>query len=80
MSRQLAWLFERWLALTAVLLGQDRRSGLPHGGVHHLQGRESDFRHSIVFQNIYHIGDPRTGGLSSHVPGKAEVVLWNLVH
>ena len=29
---------------------QDRRSGLPHGGVHHLQGRESDFRHSIVFQ------------------------------
>ena len=28
--------------------------------MHHLQGRESDFQHSMVFQNIYHIGDTKS--------------------
>ena len=62
----------------------EMRPRLPYGGVHHLQGRESDFQHSMVFQNIYHIGDiksaPRTGGLFTHAPRKAEVVLWNPVY
>ena len=36
------------------------RPCFPYGGVHHLQGRESDFQHSMVFQNIYHIGDTKS--------------------
>ena len=54
-----AWLPEQ-LARTYCRAALDRRSGLPYGGVHHLQGRESDFRHSMVFQNIYHIGDTKS--------------------
>ena len=47
-----------WLVLTAVLhwTGAD----LLYGEVHHLQGSESDLRHSMVFQNIYHIGDTKS--------------------
>ena len=51
-----AWLPEQ-LARTYCSAALDRRPGLPYGEVHHLQGSESDFRHSMVFQNIYHIGD-----------------------
>ena len=54
-----AWLPEH-LARTYCRAALDRRSGLPYGGVHHLQGSESDFRHSMVFQNIYHIGDTKS--------------------
>ena len=54
-----AWLPEQ-LARTCCRAALDRRSGLPYGGVHHLQGSESDFRHSMVFQNIYHIGDTKS--------------------
>ena len=54
-----AWLPEQ-LARTYCRAALERRSGLPYGGVHHLQGRESDFRHSMVFQNIYHIGDTKS--------------------
>ena len=78
-----AWLPEQ-LARTYCGAALDRHSGLPHGEVHHLQGSESDFRHSMVFQNIYHIGDTKsaqeTGGVPSHVPGKVKVVLWNPMH
>ena len=48
-----------WLVLTAVLPWTGAL-GLPYGEVHHLQGSESDFRHSMVFQNIYHIGDTKS--------------------
>ena len=63
MSRQFALTLlgylNSWLALTAVLLWTGAPVSLI-GGVRHLQGRESDFRHSIVFQNIYRIGDTKS--------------------
>ena len=54
-----AWLPEQ-LARTYCSAALDRRSDLPYGEVHHLQGSESDIRHSMVFQNIYHIGDTKS--------------------
>ena len=54
-----AWLPEQ-LARTYCSAALDRRSDLPYGEVHHLQGSEYDFRHSMVFQNIYHIGDTKS--------------------
>ena len=54
-----AWLPEQ-LARTYCSAALERRTGLPYGEVHHLQGSESDFRHSMVFQNIYHIGDTKS--------------------
>ena len=54
-----AWLPEQ-LARTYCSAALDRRSDLPHGEVHHLQGSESDLRHSMVFQNIHHIGDTKS--------------------
>ena len=48
------------LARTYCSAAWDRRSDLPYGEVHHLQGSESDIRHSMVFQNIYHIGDTKS--------------------
>ena len=54
-----AWLPEQ-LARTYCSAALDRRSDLPYGEVHHLQGSEDDLRHSLVFQNIYHIGDTKS--------------------
>ena len=54
-----AWLPEQ-LARTYCGAALDRHPGLPYGEVHHLQGSESDFRHSMVFQNISHIGDTKS--------------------
>ena len=54
-----AWLPEQ-LARTYCSAALERRTGLPYGEVHHLLGSESDFRHSMVFQNIYHIGDTKS--------------------
>ena len=54
-----AWLPEQ-LARTYCSAALDRRSDLPYGEVHHLQGREDEFRHSLAFQNIYHIGDTKS--------------------
>ena len=54
-----AWLPEQ-LARTYCSAALDRRSDLPYGEVHHLQGSEDDIRHSLVFQNIYHIGDTKS--------------------
>ena len=54
-----AWLPEQ-LARTYCSAALDRRSDLTYGEVHHLQGREDEFRHSLVFQNIYHIGDTKS--------------------
>ena len=66
-----AWLPEQ-LARTYCRAALDRRSGLPYGGVHHLQGSESDFRHSHgVPKHLSHRGYqkcPGTGGVSTHVP------------
>jgi len=33
---------------------------LGNATVHHLQGQKSDYQHSMVFQNIYHIGDTKS--------------------
>ena len=57
--RNFAWLPEQ-LARTYCSAALDRRSDLPYGEVHHLQGREDEFRHSLVFQNIHHIGDTKS--------------------
>ena len=54
-----AWLPEQ-LARTYCSAALDRRSDLPYGEVHHLQGSEYDIRHSMVFQNAYHIGDTKS--------------------
>ena len=54
-----AWLPEQ-LARTYCSAALDRRPDLSYGEVHHLQGSESDLRHSMVFQNIYHIGDTKS--------------------
>ena len=53
-----AWLPEQ-LALTYCRAALEMRPPLPYG-VHHLQGRECDFQHFMVFQNIYHIGDSKS--------------------
>ena len=54
-----AWL-PKQLALTYCRAALEMRPRLPYGDVHHLQGQESDFQHSMVFQNIYHIGDTKS--------------------
>ena len=63
MSRQFALTLlgylNSWLALTAVLPWKGAPVS-PMEACTHLQGRESDFRHSMVFQNIYHIGDTKS--------------------
>ena len=53
-----AWL-PKQLALTYCRAALEMRPRLPYGDVHHLQGQESDFQHSMVFQNTYHIGIPK---------------------
>ena len=54
-----AWLPER-LARTYCSAALDRCSDLPYGEVHHLQGSDDEEKHSLVFQNIYHIGDTKS--------------------
>eukprot|EP00434_Breviolum_minutum_P035518 symbB.v1.2.031444.t1/scaffold3650.1/size52688/8 len=54
-----AWLPER-LARTYCSAALDKCPDIPYGEVHHLQGSEDDEKHSLVFQNIYHIGDTKT--------------------
>ena len=54
-----AWLPEQ-LARTYCGAALDRSPGLLYGEVHHLQGSSSDFKHSMVFQNIYHKGDTKS--------------------
>ena len=54
-----AWLPER-LARTYCSAALDKCSDLPYGEVHHLQGSDDDEKHSLVFQNIYHIGDTKS--------------------
>ena len=78
-----AWLPEQ-LARTYCSAALDRRTVLPYGEVHHLQGSETDFQalHGVP-KHLSHRGYqkcPGTGGVSSHVPGKVEVVLWNPMH
>ena len=62
MSRQSALTLRgcQQLALTYCRAALEMRPLLPYGDVHHLQGQESDFQHSMVFQNIYHIGDTKS--------------------
>ena len=57
--RQFAWLPER-LARTYCSAALDKCPDLPYGEVHHLQGSDADEKHSMVFQNIYHIGDTKS--------------------
>ena len=54
-----AWLPER-LARTYCSAALDKCPDLPYGEVHHLQGSDADEKHSLVFQNIYHIGDTKS--------------------
>ena len=54
-----AWLPER-LARTYCSAALDKCPDLPYGEVHHLQGSDADEKHSMVFQNIYHIGDTKS--------------------
>ena len=54
-----AWLPEQ-LARTYCRAALDMQPRIPYGEVYHLQGQESDFQHSMVFQNIYHIGDTKS--------------------
>jgi len=54
-----AWL-PKQLALTYCRAALEMHPRLPYGEVHHLQGQESDFQHSMVFQNIFHIGDTKS--------------------
>ena len=54
-----AWLPEM-LARTYCREALDMQPRIPCGEAHHLQGQESDFQHSMVFQNIYHIGDTKS--------------------
>ena len=48
------------LARTYCSAALDRCSDLPYGEVHHLQGSDDGEKHSLVFQNIYHIGDTKS--------------------
>ena len=59
-SHLLCLVIPEQLARTYCSAALDRRSDLPYGEVHHLQGSEFDIRHSMVFQNIYHIGDTKS--------------------
>ena len=63
MSRQFALTLlgyqNSWLSRTAVQPWKCAPVS-PMEACHHLQGRESDFKHSMVFQNIYHIGDTKS--------------------
>ena len=54
-----AWLPER-LARTYCSAALDKCPNIPYGEVHHLQGSDEDEKHSLVFQNIYHIGDTKS--------------------
>ena len=54
-----AWLPER-LARTYCSAALDKCPEIPYGEVHHLQGSDEDEKHSLVFQNIYHIGDTKS--------------------
>eukprot|EP00434_Breviolum_minutum_P024407 symbB.v1.2.021555.t1/scaffold1847.1/size122519/8 len=54
-----AWLPER-LARTYCSAALDKCPDLPYGEVHYLQGSDADEKHSMVFQNIYHIGDTKS--------------------
>ena len=47
-----------WLVPIAVLLWTG--APIPYGEVHHLQGSDDEEKHSLVFQNIYHIGDTKS--------------------
>ena len=71
-------------ALTYCRAALEMRPRLPYGDVRHLQGQESDFLHSMVFQNIYHIGDTKSAqeleDFLRMPPRKAEVVLRNPVY
>ena len=57
---------------------------LPYGEVHHLQGREDEFRHSLVFQNLYHIGDTKSAQelevFLRMARERLRFVLWDPVH
>ena len=54
-----AWLPER-LARTYCSAALNKCPDIPYGEVYHLQGRDEDEKHSLVFQNIYHIGDTKS--------------------
>ena len=54
-----AWLPEQ-LARTYCSAALDMQPRILYGEVQHLQGQESDFQHSMVFQNIYYIGDTKS--------------------
>ena len=54
-----AWLPER-LARTYCSAALNKCPDIPYGEVCHLQGRDEDEKHSLVFQNIYHIGDTKS--------------------
>ena len=54
-----AWLPET-LARTYCREALGMQSRIPCGEVHYLQGEEYDVQHSLVFQNIYHIGDTKS--------------------
>jgi len=67
-----AWL-PKQLAFTYCRAALEMHPRLPYGDVHHLQGQESDFQHSMVFQNIYHTGDTK----SAQELEVFLLVLWN---
>ena len=48
------------MARTYCSAALDKCPDLPYGEVHHLQGSDADEKHSMVFQNIYHIGDTKS--------------------
>ena len=54
-----AWLPYQ-LAFTYCRAALEMHPRIPYGEVHHLQGQKTDFQHSMVFQNIYHIGDTKS--------------------
>ena len=54
-----AWLPER-LARTYCSAALNKCPEIPYGEVHHLEGSDEDEKHSLVFQNIYHIGDTKS--------------------
>ena len=54
-----AWLPET-LARTYCREALGMQSRIPCGEVHYVQGEEYDVQHSLVFQNIYHIGDTKS--------------------
>jgi len=54
-----AWLPEQ-LALTYCRTALEMSPNRPYGEVSDLQGQEKAFQHSMMFQNIYHIGDTKS--------------------